>query len=186
MRKPFILKSKFWLLLLLGFIFNSCETKQAKKESRGYFDLKSFIESQAEKLTSEKIKLKKFVTKTGKTEEKLFEQVNWEEELKPFAECDINKPSLKNSYSIDSSLERGILCIIYSAKESSTKIRKVNICLEHDSITLINIEKKTDNLYYGYSTSLNYFPLKGYSITTSQKITFTKETMLEIKALFLK
>lgn len=170
----------------LGVIFYSCENNKPDKSIESpYFDLKLYFEKQASELSKNNFRLKKFVLIDNATEEKVVDHPGWKEELKPFSECDINRPSWKNSYSIDSSGDAETLCVKYEAKDSTLKIRSINFCFEHDSVTFIRIEKRTDNMYYDHITTLNYFPMKAYSIQNSQKITFTKGTMVEVKALFL-
>jgi hypothetical protein len=155
-----------------------------QKETHLYFDLKSYFEKQVSELNRNNFSLKKFVSKDETTEEKIFDHPDWNEELKPFSECDINKPSWKNSYNIDSTGDRETFCIKYEAKDSSLKIKSINFCVEHDSLTFIQIEKRTENMYYHFITTLSYFPMKAYSIKSAQKINFTKETTLEVKGLF--
>ncbi|MEP7168243.1 MAG: hypothetical protein ABI855_02625 [Bacteroidota bacterium] len=180
------MKNLFYLLLF-GFLFYSCEnSKPDKTTSITYFDLKSYFEKQASELSKNNFRVKKFVLKDTASEEKVFEHPDWKEELKPFSECDINKPSWKNSYSIDSSSDAGTLCIKYMAKDSTLKIKNINFCFEHDSLTFIRIEKWTDNMYYDHFITLNYFPMKAYTIQSSQKITYTKSVTVEVKALFLR
>jgi len=181
----FFLQPSFYVLPALIF-FGSCESNEANQTNKPlYIDLKSYFNKQASELNANNFRLKKFVLKDKESEDKIFDHPNWTEELKPFSECDINKPSWKNSYSIDSTGDSQTLCIKYQAKDSTLKIKSINFCLEHDSITFIRIEKRTDNMYYGYTTTLNYFPMKAYSIQNAQKISFSKEAMVEIKALFL-
>ncbi|MEO5572423.1 MAG: hypothetical protein ABIT08_09015 [Bacteroidia bacterium] len=179
-------KRNLFYLISLGFLFYSCENNSLKKETPAYFNLKSYFEKQVEELNGNNFKLKKFVSKDAATEEKLFDHPDWKEELKPFSECDINKPSWKNSFHIDSTGDRETFCIKYLAKDSSLKIKSITYCLEHDSLTFIKIEKRTENMYYHFITTLSYFPMKAYSIKSSQKINFTKETTIEVKGLFIR
>lgn len=173
-------------MLLLGFLLCSCENNTSKNETAAYFDLKSYFEKQVAELSTNNFKLKKIISKDESTEEKLIDHPDWKEELKPFSECDINKPSWKNSFTIDSTGDKEMLCIKYQAKDSSLKIKSINYCFEHDSLTFIRIEKRTDNMYYNNTTTLNYFPMKAYSIQNSQKINFTKKTIVEVKSLFIR
>lgn len=173
------------LPFLAVLLLTSCESPDIKTNRMSYFDLKSYFEKQQEILQIKKIGLKKFITKDSLTEEKYIQIVNWQEELKPFEECDINKPSWKNSYKIDSLIDGGMLFIKYIAIDSILKIKKITLVFERDSLTSLTIEKNTGSPYFDYTTTLNYFPLKAFSITTSQKIIFTKKTILGIKAIFV-
>ena len=179
-------RRNLFCLLSSTLLFFSCENNKPPTQTASYFDLKSYFEKQAKELSRNNLKLKKSVSKDNETEEKLFDKPDWKEELKPFSECDINKPSWKNSFRIDSTEDLGIQCISYSAKDSSLKIKSINFCFEHDSLTFIRIEKHTDNMYYDNYTVLNYFPQKAYSIKSSQKINFTKETSITINGIFLR
>jgi hypothetical protein len=173
-------------MLLLGLFFCSCENNKPEKITATYFDLKSYFEKQAAELNANNFKLKKIVLKDEATEEKVFEHPDWNLELKSFSESDINKPSWKNSYVIDSTGDPSAFCVKYMAKDSALKIKSINFCFEYDSLTFIRIEKRTDDIYYDNITTLNYFPMKAYSIQNSQKISFTKKIVVEVKALFLK
>jgi hypothetical protein len=178
-------RRNLFCLLSSTLLFFSCENNKPATQTTYYFDLKSYFEKQAEELSRNNFKLKKSVSKDNETEEKLFEHPDWKEELKPFLECDINKPSWKNSFNIDSTEDSGTLCISYQAKDSSLKIKNINFCFERDSLTFIRIEKHTDNMYYDNYIVMNYFPLKAYSIKSKQKINFTKETSINIDGLLL-
>ena len=174
------------VLLVLGLFFCSCQNSKLEKVTTPYFDFKSYFEKQAAELSAKNLRIKKTVIKDNVVAEKIFDHPDWKTELNPFVECDINKPSWKNSYTIDSSGNNETYCIKYLARDSSLEIKSINFCFERDSISFIRIEKRTDDMYYNNSTTLNYFPMKAYSIINSQKITFNKGSEVEVKGLFLK
>ncbi len=181
MRNPTLL-----FVFIFVLFFYSCKNTKTEKTAVVYFDLKTYFENQAAELGANKFRIKKIVLKDDTAAEKTIDHPDWKIELNPFSECDINKPSWKNSYTIDSSGDPGMYCVKYLAKDSALKIKSINFCVEQDSLTFIRIEKRTDNMYYNNITTLNYFPMKAYSIQNSQKITFTKGSEVEVKALFLK
>jgi hypothetical protein len=180
------MKNQILFLFVFVLLFCSCENTKMEKRVSVYFDFKTYFDNQAAELTANNFRIKKIVLKDDVTTEKMFDHPDWKTELNPFSECDINKPSWKNSYTIDSTGDSGIYCIKYFAKDSALKIKSINFCVERDSLTFIRIEKRTDNMYYNNITTLSYFPRKAYSIRNSQKITFTKGSEVEVKALFLR
>ena len=123
--------------------------------------------------------------KDNKSENKTFNVVDWENELKPFMEDDINKPGWTNSYTVDSSKSDTNTSLNYTAKDSSLPIKKINIISNSDKIIQVNILSGKQSNLYNLSTELNYDPLKGYTIKSAQKVRFVQQTNFEIRTEFI-
>ena len=93
--------------------------------------------------------------------------------LKPFAEINLNKPSLRDQYTIDSVVNgfTGARSLIYSAKKPD--VRPQQVLLETDStgfIQTVQIMSRTKNLLYTASQVLVYEHLKTMRVATDQKV----------------
>lgn len=170
----------FSLLLL-----TSCNEKPKETVVPSFFNVKTYFTSQALLLTTNKISLKKFITKDQATEEKFIASPEWDIELKPFAECDINNSSISASYTVDTLADEFASSVTYKAKEPSLKVQKLSLFFAGDSLTLLSIVIKSNSFYYKHSSILNYTPWKGYSITNFQKMTFSQGNKLTFQGVFI-
>ncbi|MDP6908517.1 MAG: hypothetical protein QF371_03375, partial [Flavobacteriales bacterium] len=99
-------------LLYIGFILflTSCSRDPAEiyyEDQRYYYDLPSFMGKQVANLKSKGQWVRKQVTKDGHTHIIERGNVNWEEELDEFMECDMNRPAWRGAFKVDTiTLER--------------------------------------------------------------------------------
>ena len=147
------MKYYLFIILFITSFQQGCQIPsldQNIKNSKDYFDLESFFKNEAEYLNSQKISIKKTITHNDTIEENVKQIVNWENELKIFSECDINKPSCKDRYNIDSnSTKNGFLTIHYETIEKKLPTQIIDIEIlnkEVTSIMIINKETNTNNI----------------------------------------
>ena len=101
-------------------VFQSCQSTTSKPVGgleKPYFDLKSYFENEKTRLAAIS-NFKKTTVVDGKEETKQLETINFDNELRIFAEADINRPAWFDKYLIDSILQDGNLTRIdYTAKD---------------------------------------------------------------------
>jgi len=170
--------------LLLSLIFFACNPKNEIKLTNNFFNLKDYFKRQSELLQKNKIHLNKKIAKDGKEENIDFETINWEKELRPFEDCDLNKPAWKKSYQVDTFYLSSQTHLLYKALEPKLSIRKLEVIFRSDTVYMINILLEKNNAYYQSHQQLHYEPWKGYNIIGSQKVIFTDSTTFNIKAVF--
>jgi hypothetical protein len=158
--------------MMLSFCFPAC--KPDIKETN-YFDIKGYFTADAAKLHRLNPFVQKTVIHNGISESKKVKIDDWGRELDLFIGSDINKPALKNSYTVvdDSNF------LIYKAKYPELKMREMIIKKDRGKVKWILIYNKTPpNKFLGlkipslYQTTekLTYFPDSLYLIEKVQKV----------------
>lgn len=174
------------ILVALFFIVASCSEKQQASINPTYFDLKSFFKSEAERLKLTGMHIRKKIITGNDIEERTFDNVNWEKELRPFSESDINKPAWKMSYAVDTFYLQSQVNIVYKSKENKLPIKKVEVILKNNIVAMIKISSEKQNSYYHSIQNLFYEVGKGYSIQGVQKVILADSSKYSIDATFVK
>jgi len=150
-----------------------------------YFDVAGFIASEAEKLTSLKLPVKKKVMLNGKEEMHVMTVDNWENELGAFREADINKKSFLGKYEADTALDGSSLSVRYSATEENFRTRELNIEFNSENNPVkITAVVASSNVLYSSRQQLIYEPDKGYRISGKQSIRFLKPDSFYVEVMF--
>jgi hypothetical protein len=171
------------LSVLLAFVFNSCSTP-ASKVTSDYFSISGFLSAEENLLKEEKAWLLKEVTYEGKKEVQSIHHPDWKQELKPFLESAIDKPSTINAYSIDTITEPGT--VIYLAKEKKVPVKRMAISYADNKPQTIHIEFEKSNSWFLHNQNLTFTSGKGFQIDGEQKMALGKTTKYSITCRFMK
>jgi hypothetical protein len=176
------------ILFLVGvfFLVVSCSEKQQASVEPTYFDLKSFFKKEAESLKLTGMHIRKKIITGNDLEQKEFTNINWEKELRPFSESDINKPAWKLSYLVDTFYLQSQVNVVYKSKEAKLPIKKLEVILKNDKVAMIKIDSEKQNSYYHSIQSLFYEVGKGYSIQGGQKVILADSSKYRVDAVFFK
>lgn len=168
-------------LMPLILLINGCapDNKTSGRELK-YFDLKGYFSNEIARLSKLKKPVLKSINFNGKDEVKRLFINNWENELDFFSSSDINKPSWKDSYTIDTSEN----LLIYRAKDVNLKLQEMIVKQVKNKVKWIMIYNTTKNLLYESSEKLSYFPDSLYLIQKSQKVRILKKNYYTIKGSF--
>lgn len=181
------MKDTLILAILCAIFFVSCNNKtENTTEVKPYFDLKKYFSQQAYLLNKEQTQLQKQIIKDGKTEEKKFTTVNWQSELNPFSDCDINKPSWFHSYFSDTTFAAGEMRVKYLARDASLPVQQLLISFENNHVKRMYIDKVSANNYYHSKNTYAYTPSQGFTINGSQEVMLARKTNYSIVAKFVK
>ena len=165
-------------------VFTSCNSSEGTKTSNQFFQVKEYFNKQAEVLQKNNIHLQKSINRDHKEESKNIVTVDWKKELRPFEDCDLNKPAWKKSYKADTFHLSNQTQLIYTALEPKLSVRKLEVILCADTIFMVNILIEKKNAYYQSSQRLHYEPWKVYTVIGSQKVILANPTNFNIKATF--
>lgn len=178
----------FFTLLLSIAVFVSCNNKsqRAVDELKPYFDLKQYFTLQADSLEKASTGLQKKIMKDGITEEIGFTKVNWIREIKPFLECDINKPSWNLSYLADTVFTTKGMTVKYIAKDASLPVKQITLSFKNSILAQIVMHKESTNSYYHSTNNYIFEPETGFMINGSQDVMLAKKTNYSIVAKFIK
>ena len=150
-----------------------------------FFDLKGFFKEEVAYLAQQPIQVQKTIRQNGKEESKKVAITDWERELSFFSESDINKPSWRDQYSIDSVRTGNKLLLHYKSKDENLSTQVLDIEIVGDTVQSIVVIKNINNQVYTTQQYLTYLPKKHYKINQTQEIVFFSEDDYSIEASYL-
>lgn len=172
------------LILLCG--LGSCKTEAVQIDPdarRAFFDLAAFVNFQ-DSLLSGKSMMK--AVAIGRVDQaKRIEQVDWSEELAPFAQANLNKPAFLDSYAVDSVLTaEGKLELEYVALDSSLRTRKLLVLCQENcdyaNVLSIIVRNSTKSVIAETEQRLQWTP-DGFEVYSRQATLFVKARELHLK-----
>lgn len=175
------------LVLLIG--ITACKNKNKQEAGTGspnFFDLKTVVNADIKNLTANKCSIKKDVVIDGKSESQLLGSVDFEKELQPLIDCDINKAAWKDKFLVDSIESNGEKSIHYSALSDKVNIKSMRIIMdERNEVKKIEIRKEIRSFTFSFDSEIEYFPGKGYDINTAQKAFLIHTFAMQVHATFI-
>ncbi|NCD68522.1 hypothetical protein [Mucilaginibacter agri] len=155
------------------------------KETTGqykYFDLKGFINADSTRLNRSNPTVNKTVNHNGASETKNVKIANWGHELSLFASSDINKPSWRQSYTINTAGDS----TTYKAITPDLKTRELTVAKTGDKVSCIRIVNHIKNMLYETREVLTYLPDSVYTIDKTQHVILLGNNRYIIKGKFVK
>jgi hypothetical protein len=170
-------------LILLPFLLLACTTEAGDHtaEEVPFFDLRGFISSETDRLSTAKTKVEKTISLNGKTETKQIEDLNFVSDLRLFREADINKPAWFDKYETEEkALSAGHVLTSYLATDSSLIVRRLVVEQDQGATIKVEIERHTGTVLSDGRHLLTYEPARGYDVVTSQKNKFGEDVVAQI------
>ncbi|MEZ4933248.1 MAG: hypothetical protein R2788_14140 [Saprospiraceae bacterium] len=158
---------------------------EIKQNTFKYFDLKGFIEKEAERL-AERTSFTKTVFVNGEQETKPLSHIDAKAELMPFSSSDINKPAWSDQYEIDSVFNQNkeLIGLRYQSKDKKLKTKKMSIDFQKSKVVKVYIENATESSVATTYQTLTYRPEKGFSIESRQDVSLMDENQFKIEVSF--
>jgi hypothetical protein len=165
-------KLKSLVILIFGLVMltelQACKPEIKNNDS---FDLTGYFKREGALLKKLNKPVVKTVTHNKVSETKTVHISDWEQEFGFFIESDINKPALKNSYTVAT----GDGLTLYKAKEKTSTVQELIIKRDGQKIKYILIFTNSEPKIYGlalYKTNqrLTYYPDSLYRIETIQHV----------------
>lgn len=150
-----------------------------------YFSITSFLNEEIKKHQKSKTHLAKEVIRDQVKESKNIDTPNWEIELKPFLESDIDKPAWHLAYECDTVQTDSLLQIVYVAKDEKAPVRRMQIEYLHQQIQKIEIQFEKTNPWFSLKRKLIYLRHRGYSIRGEQDMVLSDPSRFEINVKFI-
>ena len=165
-------------------LWGGCKSEAKKTYSLPlyYFDLKSYFEGEANRLSSSNIMVDKSVSKNNDVEKKEIIIKDWTNELSSFINSDINKTAWKESYVKDSTVNK----ISYFAKYPDLKTRSIVLNIKDHKPSCIKIINHQKNYLIENIESLIYYPDSVYKIKKTQRFIFLDNQVYYIVGKFNK
>ncbi len=169
--------------LLLFFVACAVPAVNDENQPDGtFFDLKGFFEQEAAYLTDQNIQVQKTIRQNGKEEKQQIAIKDWTQELRFFAESDINKPSWRDQYTIDTLHGENKMTLKYRSKDEDLSTQALDIELVAGTVQHILVTRNVDNQVYNSQQILTYVPKKLYKIYQTQNIVLLSEDDYSIEA----
>ncbi|WP_256007595.1 hypothetical protein [Pedobacter deserti] len=166
------------ILCLLIVTLSAC-TSEPKEVLRGeYFDLAGYLHKEARQLSSTVRRAKKTVGIDGSYETKELQITDWEEELAPFIDADINKAAWRGKFREVKDTNK----VSYVSEDTKIPVKELSVSFENNAINAISIVLKTDNILYSSYDSLRFFPDSLYEIRRVQKINMLGQKVYTVRA----
>lgn len=177
---------KYILTTLIGIVILSCGVTEYEvdENSNPYFPLDSFIQKEVKRLSQENPKVTKLVKYGNDSDRVEMDTVNFEQFFQPLKDCNIHKPNLIGSYSIDSVMNSDTLHLNYKAKSKKLMLKDLSIYLVENKVIRIESHEKKDGIFSSFDQKLRYVPDKGLYIEKYYTTTFTASTDINFSAEF--
>lgn len=182
---------KFFAITLL--LLTSCGTDSRTSE-KDYFDLYRFLESQVNHLALRNPTVHRKIAIGEQQEAKVLQlrASKWKKELTMFFQANINKPSLKGLYEVDSTLSDTYKVVSYQTKNNNkTGVQLMKVYYKQGEVAKIEIhfQEKT-MIYHAQRKLLMTFDkkeegpplLSTYTIDGQQKIIFKDAVGYHVEA----
>lgn len=155
--------------------------------TKRHFDLKGYFEGEVQRLGS-KGRAKKMVVANGIVETKSQDSVDFQSELAMFSASDINRPAWSDKYVTDSLFDeqKQLVHLKCTSLEKSLKTQSIEVDFRQGTISKVQIRNNTTNAIASSNQILTYEPAVGYSIESTQKVSFSDSQDFRIQVLFLK
>jgi hypothetical protein len=121
-------------LLLAAVSITACSDGNTtqRTEKPVYFDVAGYVKGQIEALSKQKPGVTKRTQMGEKVEQQTTRTINWSRELELFTQADINKPALRNSYTI---VRPDSLTYQYMLKPTEKNLTVRSLTVKLDSLT---------------------------------------------------
>ena len=177
---------KFVTLLLSVAFISACTTSpQNSKPDEAEVNYAHLIDQEIKKLMDMHAGLEKTIYYQGNIEKKIIDHPDWNKELRPFLQCNIQTPAFDKLFSESRRVSGDSLILVYSAKTDKSEVRKLEIYMLNQRLDSISAELFRQNSYFMLNETLQYAPSQGYLISGSQKMMFAAETVYRIEAHFM-
>ncbi|CAA6822562.1 MAG: Unknown protein [uncultured Aureispira sp.] len=180
---------KFFVFLCLTISISACNVPTIQETNRTqttFFDLKGFFKEEAKYLKAQGVQIQKTIQHNQTKETQTILPKDWEKELLLFSDSDLNKPSWKDKYLLDSTDRgNGLTLLHYKAIDEKLSVQVLDVELKGTAVHSILIVKKIANQIYESQEHLTYIPRKSYHIKKSQEVTSFDKDDYTIEAKYI-
>ncbi len=180
---------KWWVVIIIAaYLLLGCgRAKERTEAPLTFFDLKGYFQQEIKRLETSNYSFAKTVRVNDSTEHQQSQTLNFEQELRPFIQCDINRRDWLDKYQVDSVIENGHLTALrYTAQDERLRTRVLDIQFQQNLVHSVQIKTGGQSTVAGSAQQLQYQPQQGYSIQSLQQTLLGKDKKLEINVLFIK
>lgn len=163
----------------------SCQSSAPASQAdvHAYFDLARLVQKDisdnSEKACGEMKTV--YVNTTGET--KQLDSINWQKELQPILDCDINKAAWFGKFQVDTfHNEPGAMTIQYHSMSDKIPVRSMSVLIRNNTVQRVLILKRTRSFIFTSEQQIAYIPEKGFSVRGEQRAVMMKNFELNVDA----
>ena len=177
------------LLLALATLFSCAadlESGDIATIDPGIFNLKEFVAEQKEKMAGKSIA--KTVSVNGIEETKTLNEVDWELELAPFEQSNIDRPALWDGYKVDTSSCQGLTKLLYTATDQASFTKSIEVTYRDKSTPMDSVYSVLINngftSYIAKTSQRLIWWENGYEIFSIQQAILSDKRNLSIRVVW--
>lgn len=169
--------------LLLAACSPAPQPDASKMTAKPFFDLKGYFGQQMTDLARKNPSVVKRLRIGEKTEEITPDSIDFKQELKVFADADLNRPAWFDKYTVDSIRnDAGELThIAYKALATDLKVQQLEIDFAAGTASRIHIVSQLKTAVADSKQDLTYEPSVGYKVVDEQKITMAEPKIYSVE-----
>jgi len=171
-------------LLGLALLLAGCSGSSAaanNQEPQPFFPLEAFIDGEIERLSAAQPEVSKTITVNGQSEEQTTQDINFQYDLAPFRNADINRPAWIEKYRTEATGQD----TAYVALDSNLLIQRLAVLRREDgTVRQIEISRRTGNVLSDGQQEMRYSPTAGYTIVSQQKSGVVGDADVKIEVAF--
>lgn len=179
-------------LLIITIFLIACQHKQMKEESviatTSYFDLADLVQTDIRNNTKNSCSEEKIINVNNQLEKKTINTLDWQKEMQLLLDCDINKPSWKGKFKVDTlwKQDSSLLSITYHTLSNKIQVKRIYIQFANDNtIANITIDKKISSILFSNRQQIIYQPSKSFTVSSYQKAFFMNDFNSEVEIKYL-
>ncbi len=157
---------------------------QAFAQTSTYFDLKSYMQAEIERLQAKTWTLSKTITLNGETETQEVPQADMAAALAPFLDVAINRPAWHGRFQTDTLRHDIGYTIVYKCQQRDVPVKELAISWRGDRVARVEALRAFRSLPANFTQRLRYTPDSGYVIQMEQS-TLGRKTLLRAEAAFV-
>lgn len=165
-------------------LLSGCKDPNANDNADFDFNYAILLNKELDDLKKSEATIEKKIYYQGKSETKTLDMPEWEKELRPFVECNIQTPAFDKLYSEEKRTSGDSLIYTFKAKTEKPEIRVLEVIIVKQRLKIIEASLFKKNSYFTLNESLLYRAGEGYRIQGSQKMMLAAETIYRIEAKF--
>lgn len=172
--------------MILIFFVSSCQVEKVDTNLQPFFDLNDFLDKELISISNLK-SIKKKVSINGIIDEQTLDDFDLKKDLEIFRNANINKVAWLDKYEVDSTMNNlsQLTKLKYNALDKNMKTREFIVIYNQGKVNSISINRLSTNQITLSDQHLQYFPNKGFSVESNQKVTMTDKQSLKIEVEYL-
>jgi len=175
------------IFIIIGLFIVSCSQEQDATvvPSDGFFDLANYFEKEVVYLNQHQKSIQKTIQLNGTKETQTLDGIDFEKELKVFANSNINKIAWLDAYQVDSVRVGGKLqSLHYKTQNPKLKTKEISILFKDDKVNSIKVLNISKTALADTEQRLEYKSRKAYHIENIQKVSLMDNQKMIIDVQF--